>query len=340
MRFTASKIKDFFSNPGAYGSVLLYGNDHSRISFYEDKIAQLVTKDQECSILRMEFTHACKEPEQLLVDLTTIPMFHKKSLVIITDAKDTLGSELKSALDKIDRQHCYVIMQARELVSTSSLRAYYNNHPTFAAIALYKEDSVDSIVSEFLSDNNISYDRQTFRLLCDLMQESNACIKPELQKLLLFLGSRKTLTSADLEKSFAADLDPALDDICAAIAGGDVAAFSKISDALLQNKVAAVLIIRSSIKYFLTLEYLARRVKFGDDINAAIKSHPTPVFFRLIPQLKKHVSSMPYKLLQLVIHRLHDAEAQCKLAESSSESTFKFLMYSLVLSVRQASQGT
>ncbi|QLL67340.1 DNA polymerase III subunit delta [Anaplasma phagocytophilum str. Norway variant1] len=335
MKVTASKLKDFFSNPGAYGSVLLYGNDYSRISHYTQKIINLLTSKEEFSVLRTEFSHASKEPEQLFVDLSTVPMFHQKSLVILTDAKDSLSPDLRTAVDNLNTCHCYVIVQAKELSSTSSLRTYYNNHVMYAAIACYKEDNINNIVAEFLAENQVTYNTETFALLCNLLQTSNACIQPELEKLLLYLGTKRNLSIEDLQESFAADFDPALDDICIAIADGNLKSFNRAADALLQNKIAAVLIIRSSIKYFMTLEYLLRKVRSGCDINTAVKSVQPPIFFRLVAQLKKHVSTVPYQMVQLILRRLHEAEVQCKLSDSSQESMFRYLMYSLILSVQQ-----
>ena len=340
MKVTTSKLKDFLGDPGKYGSVLLYGNDYSKVDLYAQRITQIVTGGkEEFSVLRIDFSEAIKDPNLLFVSLTTVPMFHKKTFVVLTDAKDTLPCDLKHAIDRIDPQHSYLITQAKELAASSTLRSYYNNHPKYAAIACYKQDNVSGLVADFLSDNEISCSRETFRILCDLLQNSTACIKSDLEKLLLYLGESRVLSSDDIHKSFAADLDPALDDVCVAIVEGSLENFIKFTDALFQNKVPAVLVIRSSIKYFMTLEYLSRKVKDGCDIDATIKSFNPPIFFRLVPQLKRHAVNVPYKVIQLILRMLHETEIQCKTAETSQETVFKYFMYSLISNVQRVCSG-
>lgn len=334
MKISLSKLREFFGNPTGYGSVLLYGNDHSRISHYTQKIIDRAMASAEFSISRMDLSEVIKEPEQLLVNFTTVPMFHQKSLVVLTGVKDALSSDLKAALDNMNTNFCFVIVQARELSGTSSLRAYYNNHNSYASIACYREDNVNAIVAEFLTEKGVSYSAAAFKLLCSLMQSSSTCLQPELHKLLLFLGNKKVLEVEDVQQSFVADLDPALDDICVAIAAGDLNNFVTIADSLLQNKLTEVLIIRSSMKYFMTLEFLMRKVKCGTRLEDAIKAVQPPIFFRLVPQLRKHATTLSYQIVLLIMNRLHEAEVQCKSPDALPEASFRYQMYALIQDIK------
>ncbi|MGN7678579.1 MAG: DNA polymerase III subunit delta [Anaplasma sp.] len=335
VKITPSKLWDFFKSPEAYTSVLLYGSDCSRIGLYTQKILDHMNRNGEFVIHRMVFAQVAKDPEQLLVNMMTVPMFDQKSLILLTDAKDPLGADLKAALQNINPKHCYVIIQARELPGASSLKDYYNNHKTFAAVGCYKEDSVGPVVADFLSRHDISHTREAFRLLCDLLQQGSACIQSELKKLLLYLGTNKNLSIEDVQKSLATDLDPVLDDLCVAIADGNLEDFLKLADALFQNKIAPVLIIRSCLKYFMRVEYLIRKTSDGESIDQVIRSIQPPVFFRLVPRLKKHASSLPYKTVQVILGRLLEAEIQCKLSDTTQETTFKYLMCALTLLVKR-----
>ncbi|MGN7661787.1 MAG: DNA polymerase III subunit delta [Anaplasma sp.] len=335
VKITPSKLRDFFKSPEAYTSVLLYGSDCSRVGLYTQKILDLMNRNGEFVIHRMVFAQVAKDPEQLLVNMMTVPMFNQKSLILLTDAKDALGADFKAALEKINPQHCYVIIQARELPGASTLKDYYNRHKTFAAVGCYKEDSVGPVVDDFLSQHGISHTKEAFRLLCDSLQQGSACIQSELEKLLLYLGKDKNLSTEDVQKSLATDLDPVLDDLCVAIADGNLEDFLKLADALFQNKIAPVLIIRSCLKYFMRVEYLIRKTRDGESIDQAMRSIQPPVFFRLVPRLKKHALSLPYKTVQLILGRLLETEIQCKLSDTTQEMIFKYLMCSLTLLVKR-----
>ena len=334
MKITLSKLREFFENPGSCGSVLLYGSDPSRINHYTQKIIDSIMTKTAYAISRMDLADVSKEPEQLLVNLTTVPMFHQKSLIVLSGAKDALSTDLKSAIDNMNTDYCFVIVQARELSGTSSLRAYYNNHPKYASIACYKEDNINALVAEFLTENGVTYNSVAFKLLCGLLQGGGTCIKPELSKLLLFLGDKKVLDVEDIQQVFVADLDPALDDICVAIAAGDLKNFVAIADSLLHNKVTEVLILRSSMKYFMTLAYLMRKVRGGTRLDDAIKAIQPPIFFRLVPQLRQHATSLAYQTVQLILSKLHETEVQCKSPDALPEASFRYQMYLLIQSVK------
>ncbi|MCU7611117.1 DNA polymerase III subunit delta [Anaplasma capra] len=336
VKITASKLGDFFGNPEAYGSMLFHGNDCSRASMYIQKILHQVNRNGEFAIHKMEFLKANKDPEQLLVNLMTIPMFSKKPLVLLTDAKDGLSSDLKAAMESVNPQHCHVIVQARELSGASSLKDYYNTHKRFASIGCYKEEDASFIVADFLSRHSISYEQRALRLLCDTLRHSSACLQPELEKLLLYLGTKKSLSTEDIQKSLASDLDPALDDLCVAIADGNLGDVLKFTDALFQNKVSPMLVIRSSMKYFVRLECLSRRTHHGENIDNVIKTLQPPVFFRLIPKLRRHVASVAYETIQVILRRLLEAEIQCKISDTTQEVVFKYLMCSLATFVKHA----
>ncbi|WP_447582304.1 DNA polymerase III subunit delta [Anaplasma marginale] len=336
VKITPSKLRDFFNSPETYGSVLLHGSDYSRMNMYTQKILDHINCNNEFVIHKMEFLKANRDPEQLLVSLMTVPMFGQKPLVLLTDAKDMLSADLKTIMAGIDTQHCYVMIQARELSGASTLKGYYNNHKTFAAVGCYKEEDVGFIVADFLEKHGISYGHSTFKLLCTTIKHSAACIQPELEKLLLYLGEKKSLSTEDVRKSLSTDVDPVLDDLCVAIADGTLADVLKCADTLMQHRISPILAIRSSLKYFMQLEYLLRAAQNQVSIDSALKALQPPVFFRLIPKLKRNAASVSYRTLQVILRRLLEAEMQCKLSDATQEVVFKYLMCSLAAFVKRA----
>ncbi|ACZ48887.1 DNA polymerase III, delta subunit [Anaplasma centrale str. Israel] len=336
MKVTPSKLRDFFDSPELYGSVLLHGSDYGRMSMYTQKILDRINRNSEFVIHKMEFLKANRDPEQLLVSLMTVPMFSKKSLILLTDAKDTLSADLRAAIEGMNMQHCYMIIQARELSGTSTLKGYYSSHKKFAAVGCYKEEDVSFIVADFLAKHGISYRHSTFKLLCTKLKNGSACLQPELEKLLLYLGEQKSLAAEDVQKSLSTDVDPVLDDLCVAITDGNLGDALKHVDTLMQNRLSPILVIRSSLKYFMQLEYLLRTTQSQASIDSALKALQPPVFFRLIPKLKRSAESVSYRTVQVILRRLLEAEIQCKLSDTSQEVVFKYLMCSLTAFVKRA----
>ena len=339
MKISSSKLSEFFANPTAYKSVLFYGNDQSRINLYSQKILCALNADGASSITRIECQNGEKDLEQFFLSATTVPMFHKRSLIFLSDANDTLCATLKQMMQNIHPNHCYVVLQAQELTKHSALKAYYENDEQLASLGCYKENDVAHIVHEFLAEHDITCDKSAFKMLCFSLQNSAACIEPELKKLLLYLGTEKELRAEDISSSMSLDLDPALDDICNAVAEGDLQNFVESSDKLFQRKTSPILIIRSSMKYFITLEHLIRKTKTGLSVDAAIKSMRPPIFFKLIPQFTKHTKAVKYSTVCMIIRYLFDLEARLKSPDMSSqqEIIFNHLMYSLIMRTKSNS---
>ena len=333
MKITSSKLHSFFNNPQSFNNILIYGNDYGKINMYKEKIIKHINTNTEFSISNIDYPTVNKTPSILFIELTTISMFCKNKLIIIANGEKSISQELKHILNNnIGRN--YVIITSGELSIDSSLRQYYDSSLNAASIGCYKDDNdnLAFIISDFLTQNKVQYNSITLQYLCSVLSQNCNALEPELQKLMLYIGNNKNLTTKDIQESLLTEIDPISEDLCTSIAEKNLENFTKLSNILLKNKFTPIALIRILIKYFLRLEYLIRVVKEGESINQALKSIHPPIFFKSIPTIKKHISTISYFEVNNIIKKLVEIEIQCKKSDLNQEVIFKYYITAMIIS--------
>ena len=332
MKITSSKLCSFFNSPQSVNNVLIYGNDYSKINMYKEKIINHVNINSDFTISNFDFPTVNKNPSTLFIELTTISMFCKNKLIILANGEKSISPELKHILNN-NIGNNYIIIISGELSADSTLRQYYDNSRNAASIGCYKDDNdnLTFIISDFLTKNKIYYNSITLQYLYNVLSQNCNALQPELEKLMLYIGNDRNLTTQNIQESLLTEIDPVSEDLCTSIAEKNLENFTKFSDILLKNKFTPIALIRILIKYFLRLEYLIRNVKNGEPTNQALKSIYPPIFFKSIPTIKKHISAISYSEVNNIIRKLVEIEIQCKKSDLNQEVIFKYYLTAMII---------
>ncbi|QGR02961.1 DNA polymerase III subunit delta [Ehrlichia ruminantium] len=324
MKITSSKLRTFLGDAHSVNNILIYGNDYGKISMYKDKIINNIRSNIELTIISIDFSSVNKNPSLLFVELSTIPMFCPHKLLILTNGEKILSKELKDVLEHSIGNN-YVIVVAGELPSDSTLRQYYDGSSDAVSIGCYKDDSnnLAFIVSDFLIENKIQFNNEILQYLCHALSKNPHALQSELEKLILYMGNDKNLTIQNIQAGLLTELDPISDDLYISIVERNIENFTKFSDILLKNKFTPILLIRVLLRYFLRLEYIIRTVKTGLSIDQVLKFIQPPVFFKLVPTIKRHVTNISHYEVSDIIQKLLEIEIQCKKSDSNQEMIFK-----------------
>ena len=300
---------------------------------YRDKIIKHINANSQFTINKIDFSTVNKNPSTLFIELSTISMFCKDKLIILANGEKSISQELKHILNH-NIGNNYVITISGELSTDSTLRQYYENSKNAASIGCYKDDNdnLTFIISDFLTKNKVQSNTTTLQYLCNVLSQNCNALQPELEKLMLYIGNNKNLTIQDIQESLLAEIDPISEDLCISIAEKNIENFTKFANTLLKNKFTPISLIRILLKYFSRLEYLIRIVKNGKPINQALKSIHPPIFFKSIPTIKKHVSTISHSEVNNIIKKLVEIEIQCKKSDLNQETIFKYYLNAMILS--------
>ncbi len=333
MKIIPSKINNFLNQPCTLNGALIYGNDSSKIDFYAKK---LIANLSGHSLHIMDFTIVNKSPELLLSELVNISIFHKKKLIKLVNISSSISKEL---MQFIDNNVCnnYIVMVAGELPYNSTTRNYMEHSKLFGIISCYKDNDshLHKIISDFLEQNCVTYTKDLIDHLQHYFNNSKAPICAELEKLLLYLGTKKELNLADITECFSTlgNSYTTLDNLCTAVANKDMASFIKISDVLINNEnFSPVAIIRILSNYFLRLQTVLSLIDNGMDEHNAINQLKPPLFFKQLQNFKCHLKSLSYSELETILECLINSEITCKKINLDSKMLFQHMIFSLFIS--------
>ncbi|MDG7052509.1 MAG: DNA polymerase III subunit delta [Wolbachia endosymbiont of Alcedoecus sp.] len=324
MKVTPSKIKKFLEKPDTLSGVLIHGSDNSRIDFFVQEIIAILG---EYSVQVMDFATVNKSPGLLLSELANISMFANKKLVKLINVSGSISKELKNVLDNNTNDH-YIMMIANDLPYSSATKSYMESSKIFGVIACYKDSSSNlyDILSSYLKQNDIKYTSEVIYHLQSYFNHSKLPIYSELEKLVLYLGERKDLKSADIELCLSTSSNDyvTLDNLCSAIANKDMASFIKISDILiLQENFSPIALIRIISNYFLRLENVLLLIQSGMSEQAAIDQLSPPLFFKQLQSFKLHLKNVQLLELRRILERLIRLEVICKKTDLDHKMIFQ-----------------
>ena len=125
-------------------AVLLYGSD---LGLVLERAAQLAKRlaaqdDPAGEILRFDDTSLEDDPDRLLVEFKTVPMFAGRKILRVSTGRRITAATLKRLLDDGPLEG-YLIVEAGNLRPDEALRSLFEKSTTAAAIACFPDEARD-----------------------------------------------------------------------------------------------------------------------------------------------------------------------------------------------------
>lgn len=308
-------------------SALVYGPNTGGVSDLYNKIAaQIVTDLNDPFLVSNIDTKKLEEDKTILLDeLNSIPMFGGKKLVIIKNAEGSeLAKIIEESLESLPEdahKNCFLLITGGDLDAKSALRKFYEAGKNIASIACYEEDerSIEPKIKGFFYKNNIRSEEGVVQYITDNCKGDSKILQIILEKIELFLGSEKQLTLDDVRTITGNANETNVQEIINLFFDGNVAEAEYKLRKSQEEGVAEILIIRSFQRYIEKLHHCIDMMNEGKTSEQAIAALRPPVFFKLVPTFRKHITALHKKpdLTWKLYHDLTLAEAGIK--ESGSD---------------------
>ena len=292
MKLNARDIDGFLRNPGNALGALVYGVDGGQV---RHRVAQLVDAWLGAgadSMGRMELSadEVVDDPARLADELAAMSLMCPKRCILVREADDKVVDAAIAALELRNPSN-FLILYSSDSLSKTKLREWAERSAAIATIPCYKDEglNLESLIRDTLRGYGLSANSEVVRALAALLNGDRQIILNELEKLSLYVGDEAE--EVTLEAALAAvgeNNDRSIDDLCHAVAAGDVPAICRLSDRLQAEGHVGVVLVRSLMRYFNRLEQLLAARAQGQSLDAAIESIRPPVFFKAKAQLKSH----------------------------------------------------
>ena len=327
MKLKEKQIDTFFNNPPINGGIVfLYGPDYGlsaqRSKYVIDKLNLNPTDPFSSSIL--SFDEIEKRPYTIVETALTIPMLKVSRLVkinLINEIKTSnFNKAIKLLVDKLPIEDCWVIVEAGEIKSSSSLITLLTHSKYSVLIGCFNDDNITlkKLVTDIFNDHNIQYSNLDFNLLTSLLGNDRLNTINELDKLISYIFPNKFITNNDVLDCLVDSSVIEIDKISFSVMlGNKFDCLNKIDSAVLSGIETIFILKRTQYWFKLLLDASFIR----DNKNANGKFHNdlfSNVFWKNKPYLNNALKLWKSKNIQKVIDILLELEEKLKLFPANS----------------------
>ncbi len=317
MKLAYRDIEPFVKKPNPLARVILvYGPDSGLVSERAQSIGKSVVEDlnDPFNVAALSVEILSEDPARLGDEAGAISMMGGDRLIRIDGGGDKITTLVKSYLED-PSSSALVVISAGELSPRSSLRKLCESAKNAAAVPCYVEDERDlgRLIRETLQGANLRIDGDAVTWLSANISGDRGKVRSELEKLITYKGDEASSISLhDVRAACGAAGAQGFDDLVYSVAGRNSKAALKAYGVLMEEGTAFIAILRALQNHFRRLHQVKSAMGQGADLDMAMKKLSPPVFFKQAPAFKGQVNSWPLPVLDSVMARLTDLEAQCK----------------------------
>ncbi len=317
MKIQFRQLEQFVKSPDKAARVILvYGPDSGLVSERCEIIGKTIIDDlnDPFNVAALSTSILAEDPARLADEAGAMSMMGGDRLIKIDDGGDKLTVLLKSYLEN-PSESSLVLIKAGELSPRSSLRKLCENAKNAAALPCYVEDERD--VSRFIRDSlqaeNIRADNDAVMWLAANISGDRRKVRSEVEKLIIYKGDEQSPISIDdARAACGAAGAQGFDDLVYNVGGRNSAKALKAYATLTAEGTVFIAILRALQNHFRRIHMCKSYMSDGMDIDSAMKKLSPPIFFKQAPMFKSQVSSWSLPVLNQVLAKLTDLEAQCK----------------------------
>ena len=317
MKIQFRQIESFTKSPDKSARVILvYGPDSGLVRERCSIIGKTIVDDlnDPFNVASLSINGLLEDPSRLVDEATAISMMGGDRLIRIEGGGDKLTVILKAYLES-PSESSLVVVQAGELSPRSSLRKLCESAKNAAALPCYVEDErgVAGVIRETIRAENKAIDQDAVSWLSANISGDRAKVRSELEKLVIYKGDDETpISMADAQAACGGAGQQDFDNLIYAVAGRKTEEALKAYNILMQEGVAFIAILRSLQNHFRRLHIVKSYMNSGMDLEISMKKLTPPIFFKQVPFFKGQINSWSLPMLDMVMGKLTDLEAQCK----------------------------
>lgn len=289
MKLGARDVEPYLRAPGRSAGALIYGTDAGQVRQRVALLAEGWLGPNADAMATTEFSAEQVEddPAILVDELAAMSLMADRRVIQLRDADDKHLPIIEDALAKRAPSN-FLIVYSSESLSKSKLKTFAERAADFGCVPCYKDEgmNLEAVIRDTLRGYGLRANADVIRYLASQLSGDRQIILNELEKLSLYVGDEvEEVTLEDATAAVGENNDRSLDDLCHAVAMGNVTVLCRLSDRLLAEGNVGVVVVRSIMRYFARLEQIAQRRAQGDNIDMILES--MRVFFKAKPALKQ-----------------------------------------------------
>ncbi len=303
-------------------AILYYGPNTGLVEERAAATLEAFAVDKKDPFSFVELTEAALRgnPARLADEAGTIALTGSRRVVHLREAGDLAHDPLARALEL--PWDSLIVIEAGELPPRSRLRTLFEKGADLAAVACYDDDIADltRLVTRTLESAGFRADRGVAQWIAGNLGSDRRMSRMELNKLLLYLMGKETVTQQDAEAVVGDAAAVTLDDVARAAAGGQL---SQLVDKLARARfegISPIIILASTLRYLSRLEEARTAMERGARDEEAVDALRPPVFWKHKKAFLAQLRSWNRRKIERARTELLDADLNCKTGILSAEA--------------------
>ena len=272
-----------------YQAILVYGSDAGLVSERARTAARRLAAATQPpgEILRIEDADLEAQPDRLLTEIQTLPMFGGPKIVLTRASRRVTAQVLKPLVEE-GTLAAILLVEAGNLRQDDALRKLFEKSSTAAAIACYGDEGrdLDSLVRDTLRQAGMTITREAQQALVNRLGADRAQTRGELEKLVLYTQGKQQIDVDDVDAIVGDAAELAIDKVVHATASGDVKRALTEFDRVIASGEGPQSVIAAIQWHFQRLHRLRASVEAGRSMDDVIRQLRPPVHFKSRPQLE------------------------------------------------------
>jgi len=313
-------------------AVLVHGPDTGLVSERARAVATAFAKREggDAEVIRIEETDLDGDPDRLVVELKTIPMFGGGKVV-----RTTAGRKINAAMFKDlfagGAPTAGLICEAGNLKASDALRKLFESTPWAAAVPCYADGERDlaGLVRDMIQNAGLTINKDASDVLTARLGADRALSRGEIEKLILYCAGRTTVTIEDIEAIVGDATDAGLEQIAVSAASGEpgevVTEFDRAVSAG-ENPQAIILV---ALRYFQRLHRVRATIDAGKSADEALRSLRPPLHFKLRGAVTAQCRMWTTASLAEALQRINDTAQQARLNGSMDAILAERVLFNL-----------
>jgi DNA polymerase-3 subunit delta len=321
MKIAAAAIRSFLASPPPkVAAALIYGPDSGLVRERgEDLVRKIAgSLDDPFRVSEIGGVQIKDDPALLSDEVFALSLSGGRRAVRIRGAGDTHSAAFEGVLAALAGRKPgdagFLVVEAGELGSRSSLRQLFEESPCAAALPCYLDapEEIGSLAQSTLRQHGLSIDEDALAYFVTRLGEDRGASRGEIDKLVLYGEGAERITLADVRMLAGDSGVVGFDDASLAAATGDMPGLDRAIALLYDEGTAPVAVLRGAQRFFQRLQAAAGKVASGMDAEMSLKALRPPVFFKEAPRWKVALQAWPPRRIADAQEILLKAEADCK----------------------------
>lgn len=316
----AQNANAFIAKPDpAVRAFVFYGTDPGLISERAKKLAEMLAarENPPGEIVRVDDNDLDNDPDRLVVELLTVPMFGGSKIVRTTASRKVTAQAVKPLIEGTPL-HGALIIEAGNLKADEGFRALFEKNAMAAAIGCYVDEaaSLAGLVAEVLGDAKLEITPEAREELINRLGADRALSRGEIEKLALYAQDAPTITIEHVEAIVGDASELAIDRVINAAASGDAVTAIAECDRAIASGESAQLVILMAQRHFVRLHRARAGMDSGRSLDDMIRQIRPPLHFKIRAEFERQCRIWSTRQLDAVLARISEAAKTARLSSA------------------------